>query len=143
MDARAFRNPQGFPRALNVGPAGARQAGDDRSPYRRRNRLNRLEVAIGGNGEPGLDHVDAETVELVSQAQLFLLVHAAARRLFTVAKSRVKYRNACAIRGHNLLIRMQMFHGTRRAPRSKTYNSSAIIRYYSIISSANIVSQID
>jgi hypothetical protein len=52
--------------------------------------LHRVEVAIGGDGEPGLDHVHAKAVELLGQAQLFLHIHAAARRLLAVTKRGVE-----------------------------------------------------
>ena len=45
-------------------------------------------------GKTRLDHIHAQTVELVSQAQLFLLVHAAARRLLAIAKRGVENRDA-------------------------------------------------
>ena len=78
---------QGLPGALDVGGAGARQAGDDGSPDRRGDRLHRLKVAIGGDGEAGLDHVHTQAVELVSQPQLLLHVHAATWRLLAVAQA--------------------------------------------------------
>jgi len=37
---------------------------------------------------------------LVSEAQLFLMVHAATGRLFSVAQGRVENRNADLLRGH-------------------------------------------
>ncbi len=48
------------------------------------------EVAMRGDGEAGFDDVDAEGCELVGHAQLFVVVHGAARRLFAVAEGGVE-----------------------------------------------------
>ena len=50
-------------------------------------------------GEPGLDYIHAQPVELMRQPQLFLLVHAASRRLLAIAKGRVEDRDSLCI--HN------------------------------------------
>ena len=47
-------------------------------------------VAVGGDGEAGLDDVDAEAGELVRHAQLFGVVHGAAGRLLAVAEGGVE-----------------------------------------------------
>ncbi len=62
--------------------------------------LHRFKITVGGNGKSGFDHVDTETVELVRQAQLLLMVHAAAGRLFSVAQSGVENFDADLLRGH-------------------------------------------
>ena len=92
-------------------------------------------------GKPGFNHVDAQTVELVRQTQLFLVVHAAAGRLFSVAQSGIENGDA------DLLWSWAFLHETsncydchamvRCLIRSKTYNSSLIIRLSYMISFAN------
>src|ERR1700737_4987181 len=43
-------------------------------------------VALAGDGEAGLDDIDAEVCQLVGHAQLFVVVHGAAGGLFAVAE---------------------------------------------------------
>ena len=62
-------------------------------------RLHGFEVAIGGDRESGFDHVHAEAVELLGQVQLFLHIHAAARRLLAVTKRGVEDGDARPIHG--------------------------------------------
>ena len=102
VNARTRCILQCLPGALNVGTAGASQASNDRTTHHRRDRPHRLEVTVRGDGETGLNHVHSQTVELVSQAQLFLLVHAATRRLLAIAKRGVENRDASALCGHDL-----------------------------------------
>ena len=85
-----------LPGALDVGSAGAGQAGDDGPPDGGGNRLHGGKVAFGSDGEAGFDDVNAQAVKLVRQSQLFLHVHAASRRLLAVAKSGVEYRDSCS-----------------------------------------------
>ena len=47
-----------------------------------------------------LDRLPDLAIELVRETELFLVVHAAARGLLSVAKSGVKNRNACPLRAH-------------------------------------------
>src|ERR1700723_846080 len=96
---------QSFPRALNIGLTGACQSGNDGPAHRNRNRLHGLEVSIRSDGKTSFDHVHAETVKLISQAQLFLLIHGATGRLLSVAKSRVENRDAC---GHGSPLKTQL-----------------------------------
>ena len=93
---------QGLPGALDVGTAGARQSGDDGAADDFGDRLHRLEIAIRGDGESGLDDVHAEAIELMGQAQFFLLVHAAAGGLLAISESGVKYSNSRFIHNHFL-----------------------------------------
>ena len=91
---------QSLPCAFDVGAAGASQAGDDWTSYDGRNRLDGFEIAIRRDGEAGLDHVHTQAVELVRHPQLFLMVHAAAGRLFSVAQSGVENRDSGSLRAH-------------------------------------------
>src|SRR6202011_1837686 len=90
---------QSLPSPLNIGLTGACQRGNDRPAHRNRNRLHGLEVSIRSDWKTSFDHVHAETVKLISQAQLFPLIHSATGRLLSVAKSRVENRDAC---GHGI-----------------------------------------
>ena len=49
-----------------------------------------FEVAVGGDGEAGLEDVDAEGGELVGHAELFVVVHGAAGGLLAVAEGGVE-----------------------------------------------------
>ncbi len=91
---------QGFPGALDIRAAGAAQACNDGAADDGGDGLHGREVAIGGDGESGFDDVDAEAVELVREAQFFLMVHAATGRLFSVAQSGVENGDANLVRGH-------------------------------------------
>ena len=55
-------------------------------------------VSLAGDGKAGLEHVDAKVGKLVGHAELFLVVHGAARGLFAVAESGVEEDDL--IRGH-------------------------------------------
>ena len=55
-----------------------------------RDRLHRLEVALAGNREAGLDHVDAEARELLGDLELLGDVERDAGRLLAVAQRRVE-----------------------------------------------------
>jgi len=91
---------QCFPGTLDIGAAGAGQSGDDGSANDRGNGFYGGEVAIGGDGKPGFDHVDAEAVELVREAQLFLMVHAATGGLLSIAERGVENDDAKLVRSH-------------------------------------------
>src|SRR5208282_4492915 len=94
VNARVGGVLQGFPGALDIGAAGAGEARDDGAADDGGDGLHGLKVAVGGDGESGFDHVDTETVELMGHAQLFLVVHAATGRLFSVAQGGVENGNA-------------------------------------------------
>src|SRR5580658_699096 len=105
MDAWTGSVLQSLPRALDVRPAGARQSRNDGAADLRGDRPHRFEVAVGSDGESRLDHVHTQAVELMSQTQLFRLVHAAAGRLLAVAKRSVENCNAGSLCGHDFLKR--------------------------------------
>ena len=83
-----------LPSALDILRTGTGEASNNRSPDDCGDGLNGGEVAFRGDREAGFDHVYAEAVELMGQAQFFLHVHAAARRLLAVAKCGIEYRDA-------------------------------------------------
>ena len=55
-------------------------------------------VALGGDGEAGLEDVDAEGGDLVGEAQFFAAVHGAAGRLLAVAQGGVEEEDAGFLR---------------------------------------------
>src|SRR3989454_7577975 len=94
MDARADSTLERLPRALDIRGASTREARNDRPANRSGDRLHSREITARGDGKPCLDHIHAQTVELVRQTQLFLHVHTAARRLLAIAQGGVEYRDA-------------------------------------------------
>jgi hypothetical protein len=93
---------QGFPSPFNVWAASAGESGNDGAADDCGDCLDGFEIAIGGNGESGFDHVGAEAVELVRQAQLFLMIHATTGRLFSIAQRCIENGDANLFRSHNL-----------------------------------------
>ncbi len=89
MPGRCARSTAAM-RAVDVLLARARQREDDRLRHGGRHPLHRLEVAFRRGGEPGLDDVDAEALELASDHQLLLDVHRGARGLLPVAQRGVE-----------------------------------------------------
>ena len=79
-----------FPRAVDILEAGAGEPGDDRAPHRLGDRLDGVEVAVGGDREAGLDHVDPEAGELLGDLQLLGDVERDAGRLLAVSQCRVE-----------------------------------------------------
>ncbi len=72
-----------------MGPRTVRLAGDGADGFG---------VAFGGDGESGLEDVDAEGGDLVGQAQLFAAVHGAAGGLLAVAEGGVEEVDAGPLR---------------------------------------------
>ena len=61
--------------------------------------LDRLEVALGGDREAGLDHVDAHGLEHLGDPELLGDGHRAARRLLAVAQGGVEDDDALGLSG--------------------------------------------
>ena len=70
--------------------AGAREARDGRALHRLGDGLDRLEVALAGDREPGLDHVDAEARELIGDLELLPHVERDPGRLLAVSQGGVE-----------------------------------------------------
>src|SRR5437016_4565437 len=102
-----------------------------------RNAADSFEITFGGDGKAGFDYVHAKPVELMRQTKLFLMVHAAAGRLFSVAKSGIEYGNARSFRGHVSPLKNSHLNVTDSALCSKTYNSYVVISVISIIRFTN------
>jgi hypothetical protein len=81
---------QSLPCALNIRTASSRQSSDHGAADDCGDSFHRCKIAIGGNGKASFDHIYTEAVELVRQAQFFLMVHAATGRLFPVAQSGIE-----------------------------------------------------
>ena len=78
------------PRGVDVALRAAGEGGDRCVLHDGGDRLDALEVHGGRDGEARLDDVHAELFELAGHLNLLVQVHAAAGRLLTVAKGRVK-----------------------------------------------------
>ena len=85
VDARPLGSGQSFPGAVNVQFIGAGECGNDRPAHFRGNGLDCFEVALRSDGEPGLEDVHAQPVELARHLELLRKVHAATGRLLAVA----------------------------------------------------------
>src|SRR5947209_10238256 len=98
-----------LPRGEYVGLGRAAERGHTRLAALRGHGPNGREVAVRRDGEPGLDHVHAEALELSREANLLLQVHRAAGRLLAVAQRRVEYLDAfgvghgCRLEGNDIL----------------------------------------
>ena len=104
MNAWPHRRLKGLRRALNVVFCGARKGGNNGTRHRRRHGLDRSEISIRGNGETSLDDIDSKSVQLASQANLFLHVHAATWGLLTIAQCGVKNRDSRLFHKHSILV---------------------------------------
>src|SRR3546814_4386429 len=58
---------------------------------------DRLEIAVGGDREAGLDHVHAHFVEEAGDLQLFFQVHGAAGRLLAIPERGIEDNDAVAV----------------------------------------------
>jgi hypothetical protein len=90
VDARCGGAFQGVDAALDVAVVCAAQPADLRIANRSRDRLHRLEVAVGGGREAGLDHVHPHALQGARDAQLLVLGHGGARALLAVAHGGVE-----------------------------------------------------
>src|SRR5580692_7171939 len=94
MNARPRCDFEGFPRAFNVPGTGTGESSDNWTPHRSSNDSHGGEITFRSDGEPSLDDIDAQPVELMRHTQFLGYVHAATRRLFAVAQGRVENRDA-------------------------------------------------
>src|SRR4051812_10638497 len=91
VDAPGPRVLQRIDAALDVAVVRAAQAAHHRVLHRAGDGAHRLEVAVGGGGEAGLDHVDAHALQRPRDAQLLLARHGGAGALLPVAHGGVEY----------------------------------------------------
>jgi hypothetical protein len=90
MDARGGCGFDGAGGGFDVLPFRTGKSGDAWALDLPRDDPHGFKVAVGGDGEACLDDVDAERRELVGHAELFAVVHGAARGLFAVAEGGVE-----------------------------------------------------
>jgi len=100
VDARGGCWLDGAGGGFNVFPFGSGESCDARALNFTCYGAHRFEIAVGCDRKASLDYVHSQSVELVRQTQLFLLVHAAARRLLSISKSGVEDLDARALCGH-------------------------------------------
>ena len=94
VDARPLGVTHRLPSPIDVLEPGARQRSDDRAAHAPGDRLDRLEVAVAGDREPGLDDVDPEARQLLRDLELLARVERDARALLTVSQRRVEDQHA-------------------------------------------------
>ena len=91
VDAGALGGLQGLGRAVDVLVHGASEAADGAGVAgQAADLLDGAEVARGGDGEAGLDDVDAHADELLGDDELLLSVHGGTGGLLSVAQGGVK-----------------------------------------------------
>ena len=83
-----------------------RQAADGGVFHPARDFRHRLEIALRGDREAGLDHIDAQRVQNIGDFQLFLESHRGAGALLAVAQGGVENEDAVGVGG-----RMRFGHG--------------------------------
>jgi hypothetical protein len=71
MDPRTLGSADRVGGPIDVSVLHARKSGYHRTGHASGNRLNRLQLAVGGNGESGLDHVDPQSGQLLSYLYFF------------------------------------------------------------------------
>ena len=87
---RAIRHLDRLDRPLRIPLLAAREGGDA-DPLRRKGDLShRLEVALRGGWEAGLDHIDLELGELPGDLQFLGNGQAGSWRLLTIAQRRIE-----------------------------------------------------
>ena len=90
VDAGAFGFFEGAGGAFDVEFHGAGERGYLHPGEFAADRVDGLEIAFGGDGEPGFEDIDAEFDQFGGHSQLLGYVHAAAGRLFAVPESGVE-----------------------------------------------------
>ena len=90
VDARPPRLAHRLAGAGDVGGDGAGEAGDDGVLHAPGDLAHRLEIAVRGDREAGLDDVDAHLVEEVGDLELLLERHGRAGALLAVAQRGVE-----------------------------------------------------
>jgi len=107
MDSRAARARERLARGVDVLALRARERGDGRGGDTRRDGADALEVARRRAREAGLDHVDAEALELRADLRLLVRLQRDARRLLAVAQRRIEDLDPASGHEHVLLRRVR------------------------------------
>ena len=90
VDARPLGVLDGLPAGADVALHAARQAADHGALDLAGDGLDRLEIALAGGGEAGLDHVHAQTHQLVGYLELLRPVQTDPRGLLAVAQGGIE-----------------------------------------------------
>jgi hypothetical protein len=96
VDLLALGILDGLPHGIDIRTRRPRQRGDHRASNLPGDPLHRLEIAGGGEGEAGLDHVDAEPRELPGDRQFLIRRQRGAGRLLAVAQGGIEDEYAVA-----------------------------------------------
>ncbi|MHC2538097.1 hypothetical protein ACVJMY_007666 [Bradyrhizobium diazoefficiens] len=97
VDAAALCEFHSLRAAVDVGGMGAGQAGDDGVLGAAGDLADRLEVALGGDREAGLDDVDAHIIQELGDLELLLEGHGGAGALLAVAQRGVENDDAVLV----------------------------------------------
>ena len=119
VDPGPFGLADRFPTAVDVGPVGAGEPGDDRPLHGARDGLHGLEVALARHREPRLDDVDPEARQLLGDLELLGDVEGDTWRLLAVSQRRVEDPHSL---GHDWsfhAVRGGGFRGNKKPPGPK------------------------
>ena len=103
MDAVAGGGFDGAGGGLDVFALGAGEGGDDVARGPRGRWYGRRRVALRGDGEAGLEDVDAEGRDLMGHAEFFVVMHGAAGGLLAVAEGGVEEDDLVRLRAWEML----------------------------------------
>ncbi len=90
VDAVLFRGLDRLGSRFDVWARAASQRGDARPAHLARDAADGIEIALRGDGEARLKHVNAERRQLVRHAELLFVMHGAAGALLSIAQRRVE-----------------------------------------------------
>ena len=90
VNSRLCSGLKGLPGAINIGITTPGQTTDDRAADLTGNFPNCFKISWRGNWKSRFDHIDPEICKHAGNFQFFSQIHAGARRLFSIAKRRVK-----------------------------------------------------
>ena len=79
VDPHPFRRPQRLGCPVDVLPPSPRKTADHGLLDDLGDFVNRFEIAVGGDGEAGLDHVDTHLLQNLRETHFLLEVHGGAR----------------------------------------------------------------
>jgi hypothetical protein len=102
VDALALRGLERFGGTVDVTLCGTGEAADDTSADTLRDLVDGAEIALGGDREAGLDHVDAHAFQHLGDADLLFHVHRAAGGLLAIAERGVEDDDAAVLGRHAL-----------------------------------------
>ena len=101
VDAAGLGRGKRLGRAVDIPPPGAGQAAHGALGHHLGDLADRFEIAVGCDGETGLDHVDPHLLKDLGDPEFLLQIHRRARRLLAVAHRRIEYSDSLPCLGHN------------------------------------------